>query len=186
MMECDRSSDSPLSPRNGLRNLVFKPGFISPREEELLSSMFATHWGEQDYPGDAVKSPNWPFLAPGIWGPNNALSPKYAGDVNTLITATHKASVLWVRGAEDRAVSDAAASDPGTLGSVGLLPGWPGAEVYPPQPMLTQIRTVLDQYARSGVSYKEVVIENCGHTPYLEQPTEFNRAFHPHLTNKMS
>ncbi len=38
------------------------------------------HIGEQDYPGDKVLSPNWPFVAPGVWGAANALSPKYVGE----------------------------------------------------------------------------------------------------------
>ena len=47
----DRSSDYESSPRVSMRGL-FIPPFIPRREEELLSSVFATHIGDQDIPGD--------------------------------------------------------------------------------------------------------------------------------------
>jgi pimeloyl-ACP methyl ester carboxylesterase len=181
LAEGDRGLDSQFSPRIATRALVFKPPFVPEREEDLLSSMLTVHMGEQDIPGDAVPSPNWPFVAPGVWGSANALSPKYAGDVPGLYTAEPKVDILWVRGSHDLTVADAAASDPGTLGSMGLIPGWPGMEVYPPQPMLGQIRNALQQYAAAGGSYREVVIEDAGHAPFIEKPEEFNAVLHAHI-----
>jgi pimeloyl-ACP methyl ester carboxylesterase len=61
----------------------------------------------------------------------------------------------------------------GTLGQLGYVPGWPGAEVYPPQPMLKQTRKVLEQYQARGGAYNEVVIADTGHCPYIEKPEEF-------------
>jgi pimeloyl-ACP methyl ester carboxylesterase len=180
----DRGLDSQFSPRTAMRALVFKPPFVPEREEDLLSSMLSIHLGEQENPGDAVPSANWPFVAPGVWGSANALSPKYAGDVERLYAAEPKVDILWVRGSHDLAVADAAASDPGTLGSMGLIPGWPGMEVYPPQPMLGQIRYVLEKYAAAGGSYQEVVIEDAGHTPFIEKPEEFNAILHEHITSQ--
>ena len=177
----DRGLESQVSPRVAMRALVFKPPFVPEREEDLLSSMLTTHLGEQDNPGDAAPSPNWPFVAPGVWGSANALSPKYAGDVERLYAAEPKVDILWVRGTHDLAVADAAASDPGTLGSMGLIPGWPGMEVYPPQPMVGQIRYVLEKYAAAGGSYREVVIEDAGHAPFIEKPEEFNAVLHAFL-----
>jgi pimeloyl-ACP methyl ester carboxylesterase len=181
MAEGDRSLESPSSPRAALRTLVFKPPFVPEREEDLLSAMLTVHLGDQDYPGDSVPSPNWPYVAPGVWGSVNALSPKYAGDISRLYAAEPKLDVLWVRGSHDLAVSDTAAACPGTLGSMALIPDWPGMEVYPPQPMLGQIRNVLEKYAAAGGSYKEVVIEDAGHVPFIEKPEEFNAVFHAHL-----
>lgn len=178
----DRSMDSPTSPRLALRTMVVKPPFVPVREDDLLSSMFTIHLGAQDNPGDFVPSANWPYVAPGVWGSANALSPKYAGDITRLYRAEPKADVLWVRGSHDLAVSDSAASCPGTLGSMGLIPNWPGMEVFPPQPMLSQTRAVLDQYAASGGSYREVVIQDAGHTPFLEKPEEFNALLHEHMS----
>ena len=181
LAEGDRGLDSSFSPRAATRALVFKPPFVPKREEDLLSSMLTIHLGEQDNPGDAVPSPNWPFVAPGVWGSANALSPKYAGDVERLYAAEPKVDILWVRGSHDMTVADAAAADPGTLGSMGLIPGWPGMEVYPPQPMLGQIRNVLEKYAAAGGSYREVVIEDTGHAPFIESPGEFNAVLRAHV-----
>ncbi|GIL09095.1 MAG: alpha/beta hydrolase [Chloroflexota bacterium] len=177
----DRSTDSRFSPRSAIRALIVKPPFVPAREEELLSSMLATHLGEQDLPGDSVPSPNWPFTAPGRWGSANALSPKYVAHPARLYSINPKPPVLWVQGSHDLLVSNTAASDVGTLGQMGVLPGWPGAEVFPPQPMLDQTRAVLTQYAAAGGSYTEVVIQDAGHVPFIEKPAEFNRHFHAHL-----
>jgi len=177
----DRSLDSPFSPRAALRTLLVKPPFIAPREEELLSSMLSTHIGVQDVPGDAVRSPNWPHMAPGVWGASNATSPRYAGDVASIYDGRLQVPILWVRGSHDLVVSDTAASDPGFLGRAGFLPGWPGEDAYPPQPMIGQTRAVLERYAAAGGSYQEVVIQDSGHVPFIEKPDEFNAIFHRHL-----
>ena len=48
-----------------------------------------------------------------------------------------------------------------------------GEKVYPPQPMVSQIRAVLEEYAAGGGSYREEVIADCGHTPHIEKPDAF-------------
>lgn len=179
--EGDRSLQHPNSPRAALRSLVYRPPFVPAREEDLLSALLAVHIGSQDTPGDVVRSPNWPYFAPGIWGATNALSPKYAGDPSRMFAIGPKVDVLWVRGSDDIAICDSGASDPATFGSMGLIKNYPGPKVYPPQPMVTQIRSVLTRYASSGGSYKEVVIQGSGHVPFIETPEEFNRVFHAHL-----
>lgn len=176
----DRSAESPFSPRVSMRGL-FMEGFIPPREEELLTSVLSIHLGEQDYPGDHVPSPNWPFVAPGIWGAGNATSPKYVGDISTLWGGRIQIPVLWIRGSHDQVISDTSTSEPGYLGKLGLIPGWPGDEVFPPQPMLRQTRGILDKFAAAGGSYQEVVIQNAAHIPFIEQPEAFNRVLHAHL-----
>jgi pimeloyl-ACP methyl ester carboxylesterase len=181
LAEGDRSLDSLFSPRSALRMLVFKPPFIPEREEEILSAMLSLHLGKQDLPGDFVQSPNWPHVAPGQWGATNALSPKYAIDPNQLAAATPKVNVLWIRGSHDLAVSNNAASDPATVGAAGLLPGWPGPAIYPPQPMLDQTRAVLEKYAAAGGAYQEVVIQDTGHAPFIEKLDVFNLSFHRQL-----
>jgi pimeloyl-ACP methyl ester carboxylesterase len=180
----DRDTVHQLSPRLALRNYVFRPPFVPRSEEDLLSAMLATHFGEQDFPGDAAVSSAWPFVSPGVWGATNALSPKYACDISRLFASGAKPDVLWIRGEDDIAVSDASAADPGRLGQLGLLRGWPGLEVFPPQPILLQTRTVLDRYAASGGYYHEVVIPECGHAPFIEKPVEANRILHKHLARK--
>ena len=178
----DRSSESPTgSPRVVMNSFYWKPPFIPAREEDFLSALLSEHIGPEAYPGDFVASPNWPNVAPGRWGPINAISPKYVGDVTRLYRSDPKPPVLWVRGSHDQIVSDTSLFDFGTLGALGAVPGWPGAEVYPSQPMVGQTRAVLEQYAAAGGAYREVVIEDTAHTPYVENPAAFYAAFHPHL-----
>lgn len=177
----DMSTESPFSPRSAIRTLLVKPPFVPEREDVLVQALNSTHIGEQDVPGDSIQSPNWPHMAPGKWGPTNATSPKYQRDVEEILRATPKPPVLWIRGSHDLIVSDAAAADPGNLGRAGLLPGWPGEEAYPPQPMIGQTRAFLERYAAAGGNYTEVVIEDAGHISWIEKPEEFNRAFHEHL-----
>jgi pimeloyl-ACP methyl ester carboxylesterase len=59
------------------------------------------------------------------------------------------------------------------LGSIGTVPGWPGHQTWPPQPMVAQTRAVLDGYAAAGGRYREVVIDDAGHGPHLDQPEKF-------------
>jgi pimeloyl-ACP methyl ester carboxylesterase len=110
------------------------------------------------------------------------MSPKYAGGlVERILAARDKAPVLWIYGAEDIAVSNSAASDPATRGQRGLLPGYPGPERYPHQPMMDQIRTLLGDYAVAGGTFEEVSVARSGHVPFMSHPAEFDRAFHRHL-----
>ena len=180
VQEGDRGLDSQFSPRVGLRGL-FKAPFVPPREEALLSSLLSIHIGEKDFPGDFIPSPNWPNVAPGVWGPGNAMSPKYVGDISNLFTGVLTAPVLWVRGSHDQTISDTSQSDPGFLGKMGFIPGWPGEDVFPPQPMLRQTRAVLENYATVGGRYQEVVIADAAHIPFLEKPDAFNHIFHTFL-----
>lgn len=181
----DRSVDNPQSsPRIVMNNFYWKPPFKPAREEDLLLSMLSAHVGDQDYPGDFVSSPNWPFVGPGVHGPSNGLSPKYADDVSRLYRIHPKPPILWVRGADDQIVSDHSLFDVGTLAVMGALPipGFPGVEAYPSQPMIAQTRTVLEQYKAAGGSYTEVVFEECGHTPYIEKFDDFNKVFHQFIS----
>lgn len=182
LLDGDRSADTMFSPRTVLRRLVWGPPFIPDREDALLEAMFQVHISDTDLPGDKQTSANWPFVAPGIWGATNAMSPKYVGDlVERILDAEQKPKVLWIYGADDVAVSNSAASDPGTWGPDGLLPGFPGAERYPPQPMMEQIRTLLEDYAKRGGWYQAVSVQGSGHVPFLSHQDEFNPAFHAHL-----
>ena len=176
----ERGVENPLSPRNVLRGFYVKPPFIPAREEELLSSMLTTKIGDDHYPGNAVPSTNWPGAAPGDKGVLPAVNRKNF-DASGLANIDPKPPILWIRGADDLIVSDYAMFDLAALGHMGAVPGWPGDEECPPQPMLAQTRAVLDSYAANGSSYREEVIEDAGHSPYLEKPEEFNALFHEHL-----
>jgi pimeloyl-ACP methyl ester carboxylesterase len=173
----DRSADSPVSPRNVMNAFYFKPPFrvSKEREEVLLSSMLSTKVAAENYPGDAAPSENWPNVAPGTKGMNNAISPKYC-DLGGFARIDPKPPVLWIRGADDAMVSDTSLLDFGYLGQTEVVPEWPGEEAYPPQPMVSQTRAVLEAYVQNGGSYREEVIEDCGHSPHVEKPEEFRQA----------
>jgi pimeloyl-ACP methyl ester carboxylesterase len=182
LLDGDHGTGAPFSPRNVLRLLVWGPPHIPAREDDLLEAMFQVHISDRDLPGDKEVSPNWPYVRPGRWGATNAMSPKYAGDlVARILAAKNKPNVLWIYGANDVAVSNSAASDPGTWGPTGRLPGFPGAERYPPQPMMEQIRTLLAAYARAGGDYQEVAVADSGHVPFITHQDDFNRIFHAFL-----
>jgi pimeloyl-ACP methyl ester carboxylesterase len=169
--------DNPTSPRNVMNTTYFKPPFrvTREREEVLVSEILRTKTGDYNYPGDRLPSPNWPKVAPGRWGIVNAFSPKYC-DLSPFAEIEPRPSVLWVRGADDRTVSDTSAADFAYLGKVGMVPDWPGEEVYPLQPMVSQIRALFEEYAARGGSYREEVFADCGHTPHIEKPDAFREA----------
>ncbi len=179
----DRSSDNPqASPRVVMNSFYWKPPFKPAREEELLSSVMSEKVGPDKYPGDFVPSPNWPNVAPGKWGPLNAASPKYVGDsVKQFVALNPKPPVLWVRGSDDMIVGDLSLFDFGGLGKLGYVPGWPGDEIFPPQPSLQQIRAVLEKYKANGGAYWEKVIADTGHSPFVEKPDEFTAMLVEHL-----
>jgi len=93
-----------------------------------------------------------------------------------------KPPVLWLRGTDDVIVSDHSLYDLAYLGSIGAVPGWPGEEAWPPQPMLAQTRAVLDGYAAAGGRYREVAIDDAAHSPHLDQPDRFVAELSTHLS----
>lgn len=155
---------------------MFRQGYVKShlriaraREDALVEQMLLAATGTEHYPGDSLPSPNWPHNAPGFYGPNNAVSPKYL-DQSALAGLPAKVPILWLRGANDRLVSDAALTDPATLGKLRLMRHWPGEAICPPQPMLTQTRTLLQRYTARGGVFWEEIIPNCGHSPHIEYP----------------
>lgn len=171
----DRSGDSPVSPRNVMNSFYFKPPFRAAREDVFVDEMLLTHCAPANYPGDLNASANWPMVAPGTGGVNNALSPRYLNQ-SAFADLPAKPPVLWVRGADDQIVGDNSLFDLCVLGQLGALPGWPGAETHPPQPMVGQLRAVLERYQANGGSFRELVLPDCGHSPHIEKPDEFNAA----------
>lgn len=170
----DRGGDSDVSPRQVMNTGYFRPPFRAApeREDAYLDAMLETAVGDDHYPGDLATSDNWPNVAPGTRGMNNAISPKYC-DLSGFARINPKPPVLWVRGADDQIVSDTSLFDLGHLGKLGLVPGWPGESGYPPQPMVAQTRAVLEAYRAAGGGYREEVVESCGHSPHIERPDAF-------------
>jgi pimeloyl-ACP methyl ester carboxylesterase len=170
----DTTADADASPRSVMHAFYVGPDheFDPETADAYVEAMCATVVGDDNYPGDAVSTENWPGVAPGEHGVLNAVSPKYF-DTSALATIEPKPPVLWVRGDADRIVSDASFFDAGYLGQLGELPGWPGAERFPPQPMNDQTRDVLEAYAADGGSYREEVFADVGHSPHVERPERF-------------
>jgi pimeloyl-ACP methyl ester carboxylesterase len=176
----EMGTEKQMAPRNVFRQFYVKPPFIPDREDDLLKSMLSTRVGEDWYPGDSVGSEHWPGAAPGTRGVVNAFSRKYF-DASALTSISPKPPILWVRGAQDMIVANQAMFDIQALGAMGAVPGWPGAEECPPQPMLDQIEYVMSAYEKEGGRVDRAVIEDAGHSPFLEKPEEFNRILHGFL-----
>ncbi|MGD1993796.1 MAG: alpha/beta hydrolase, partial [Anaerolineae bacterium] len=121
MSEKDRGTENPVSPRNVLRQFYVKPPFVPEREEALLSSMLSLRVGEDWYPGDSIPSEHWPGAAPGTRGIVNAFSRKYF-EASAIVDIDPKPPVLWIRGADDLVVSNAAMWDIAALGAMDLVP----------------------------------------------------------------
>lgn len=174
----DRSTDSELSPLNVMRSSYWSPAFtMDPDfEQVLLDEVLLSEIGEQGYPGDATPSENWPMVAPGETGVLNALSPKYC-DWSDLVEVEPKPPVLWVHGSDDIVVANGSPWEMGTLGQLGMVPGWPGAEAFPPQPMVDQIADVLDRYAEAGGAVHAERFDGSGHGPFLDALDRFADLF---------
>jgi pimeloyl-ACP methyl ester carboxylesterase len=179
--EGDRSTESPFSPRNVFRSLIVKSGFVAEQEDAYVEAMLSTHIGPHQYPGDAQPSPNWPLTAPGLFGAANGLSPRWAVAAETALMVENKPDILWIRGAQDLIISDAGPLDPAVWGPSDIVPGYPGPDLYPPQPMVSQTRSWLDHYAATGGSYQEAVLDNGGHVPFIDDAETVNGVFHAYL-----
>jgi pimeloyl-ACP methyl ester carboxylesterase len=179
----DTTADRPTSPRSILRAFYVAPGSLPldpGLEDVLVAAMLSTRTGEDHYPGDATTSGTWPGVAPGARGVLNTMAPTVF-DVSAIADLPVKPPVLWIRGDADAIVSDSSMFDLAQLGALGVVPGWPGADVCPPQPTVSQTRAVLDRYAASGGAYREVVLPGVGHSPQVERPQEFAVALLEHL-----
>ncbi len=165
--------ESPVAPRNVLTQFYFKPPYRpeAEREQRYLEAMLDTHTGPKNYPGDLTESSHWPGVAPGTTGMNNALSPKYMNQ-SGVSAIERKPPILWIRGEDDQIVSDRSMFDFGVLGELQAVPGWPGADVFPAQPMVAQTRAVLDAYREAGGRYREEALADCGHAPHVEKEDE--------------
>jgi pimeloyl-ACP methyl ester carboxylesterase len=179
----DTTADTPFSPRSVLRSFYVAPGSLplDPQLEDVfVAAMNSTRTGVDHYPGEATDVEVWPGVAPGARGVLNTMAPTVF-DVSGIVDLPEKPPVLWIRGDADQIVSDTSVFDLAFLGSVGAVPDWPGDDAFPPQPMVTQTRSVLDRYAATGGAYREVVLPDVGHSPHVERPHEFAVALLEHL-----
>ena len=73
-------------------------------------------------------------------------------------------------------VSDNLPLDVAVLGLAGYKPGYPGPDKFPPQPMVRQIRSFLNECTSKGGTHGKVSIEGLD-TLFIEKPKEFIREF---------
>jgi len=171
----DMTDESPTSPRTVFRTAYVAPGYTSEHEDLWVESMNTTSTATGNYPGDSTASENWPGFAAGTIGVLNTMAPRYF-DTSGIVDIVPPPPILWVRGSADAIVSDASFFDINHLGALGVIPGWPGADVAPAQEMVSQTRDVLDAYRAAGGSVTELVFDGVGHAPHLERPAAFRRA----------
>jgi pimeloyl-ACP methyl ester carboxylesterase len=110
----------------------------------------------------------------------NTMSPRYF-DATAVVDLARKPPITWVRGGQDQVVSDTSVFDLGYLGQLGAVPGWPGAEVLPPQPMAGQTRAVLDAYRAAGGIAEEITLADAGHGMPVEVPDRVAEAIEARL-----
>lgn len=168
----DASDEAQTSPRSVFRATYVAPGFTTPHEDVFVESMLSTSTATGNYPGDSRPTENWPGMAAGTIGVLNALAPRYL-DVSGIVDLADKPRIGWIHGALDAIVSDTSLYDLNHLGRLGIVPGWPGEDVAPAQPMVSQMRDVLDAYRAAGGEVAELALEGVGHTPHIERPAEF-------------
>ena len=179
----DRSDESPLSPRQVLLAHYVKPPHVPQPLAVFVESMLSTRLGDDHYPGTSRPVDAWPGFAPGDRGVLNTMAPTVFR-IADLSGVDPKPPLLWLRGADDVIVSDTSLYDLAYLGSLGVIPGWPGEQTWPPQPMVSQTRAVLLGYAAAGGLFREVVIEDAGHGPHLDQPERFLAELSDHLAGR--
>ena len=180
----DRSADDPVSPRNVMNSSYWSAEYRLPpeREEILVDEVLMTVTGDDGYPGDLVPSENWPGMAPGTRGILNALSGKYCNWAG-LVDLPEKPPVLWTHGSNDIVVADGSMWEMGSLGQMGIIPGWPGEEAFPPQPMVTQIRDVLERYGAGGGRVDMEMFESSGHGPHIDAADRWSGIFFDFLAS---
>ncbi len=158
-----------ISPRWLLRHVIIGKGFVHPREDELVESMLSVQLGDDALPGNIELSQNWPFFSPGDSGIVNAISPKWLeGLAKEVANVNQKVPILWIHGSDDMLVSNSSVSEPHWAGKNGRPAGWPGSEIYPPQPMSDQIERLLEIKTDQGFYVRKHVIKGAGHSPHLK------------------
>jgi len=174
----DTSSEGDTAPRNVLNSSYWNPEHREPREREdmLLGELLKSATGDDGYPGDTATSEHWPGVAPGTRGILNALSPKYC-NWSALVDLEPKPPILWTHGARDIVVADGSPWELGTLGQLGVVPGWPGEDAFAPQPMVGQIRALLERYAVHGGRVEREWFEESGHFPPIDARERWSARF---------
>jgi len=183
----DRSGEGAASPRNVLTSAYWSPNHQEDPErvEMLLTEVLKSVTGDDGYPGDSTASEHWPGFAPGTRGILNALSGKHC-NWTEIASLDPKPPILWTHGSEDIVVADGSPWEVGTLGELGAIPDWPGTEAFPPQPMVWQIRSVLQRYRDAGGRAEMEMFEGSGHFPPIDAAERWSALFFAFLDSAES
>lgn len=156
--------------RSMIRNVYCTPGFLlEPEwEEAMIDGVLLTKLGDDFYPGNTYTSSVWPYVIAGDKGICNTMAPEYC-NTSALADMEPLVPILYFQGEDDIIVADHSLSDINVSGERGVIPGWPGKEKAPAQPMVAQTRKVLDKYRQRGGQVKEVRVPDSGHGCHLEQ-----------------
>jgi len=84
---------------------------------------------------------------------------------------------------EERTCPATMSGSMGTLGKMGVVPGWPGEELFPPQQMVTQIRTVVERYRDQGGHVQFEMFEGSGHGPLFDAADRWSKVFFTFLAS---
>ena len=166
----DTTDDAPTSPRSVFRSGYVARGYTTEHEDVWVESMLSTSTATGNYPGDSVPSENWPGFAA---GDDRRAQHHGAEALQRVGHRRPRRTSPRSRGStapQDPIVSDTSFYDFNYLGQLGIVPGWPGADVAPPQEMVSQTRDVLDAYRAAGGDVTEVALEGVGHSAHLEAP----------------
>lgn len=174
----DTSSDLPLSPRSLINSSYWASSHREPneREEMLLDEVLKSVTGDDGYPGDSTPSAKLARR-----GPRHARHHERALaeilQLGGIVDVSPKPPILWTHGTADIGIADGSAWEMGTLGKMGTVPGWPGEDVFPPQPMVTHIRNVLSEYHARGGRVDMEMFEGSGHGPLMDAADRWSRLF---------
>ena len=163
----EATADSPASPRSVFRSFYVAPGWAGSGEDDYVASMLTTALGDDNYPGTFSTAADWPGLVAGNRGVLNTMSPEFCR-LDGIVDLEPKPRVAWIRGELDQIVSDTSLFDLAQLGALGVVPGYPGTAVWPPQPMVSQTRAVLERYG----PFAEHVVAGAAHSPHIEKIDE--------------
>ena len=175
----DRSGEGAASPRNVLTSAYWSPE--PPGGPRARGD--AAHRGPQvrdrrrRLPRRLHASENWPGFAPGTRGILNALSGKHCNWTG-IVDLDPKPPILWTHGSEDIVVADGSPWEVGhARRSSARSRAGPVEEVFPPQPMVWQIRSVLERYRDAGGRVEMEMFDGSGHFPPIDAAERWSAMF---------
>ena len=142
----DTSDDGPTSPRMVYRTAYVKNPDGLPHEDIWVQSMLSTETGATIH---LRRRPGLRELA-GLcrrrpWRAQHHVAGELMSPPSSTRTQAADSGC-----AARRRVGDNSLYDLNVLGKIGAIPGWPGDDVAPAQPMIQQTRAILEQYQANG------------------------------------